>query len=298
MGWRWERRRDGSQRRGLERTIGAPPEGGGALLKAAPEPLRIVLAGATGRMGEAVARLALAEPGLALAGLLVRKDDPAVGSTPYVGGPRITSEPSELLGPGTVLIEFTTAESTAGLARAAAAAGAALVSGTTGLGADAESALDRAAAVVAVVHAPNMSRGVALLDQLATEAAQALADFDIEIEERHHRHKLDAPSGTALALARTLAQARGLAAAAIRHGRGGKGARSGDEITVHALRGGDWVGEHTLLFAGPGETIELRHRAESRTAFAAGALAAARFAALAPPGRYGIREVLAAARRG
>jgi 4-hydroxy-tetrahydrodipicolinate reductase len=196
-----------------------------------------------------------------------------------------------------VLIEFTTAESTADLARAAAAAGAGFVSGTTGLGPEAEAALDRAAERVAVVHAPNMSRGVALLDRLAAEAARALADFDIEVEERHHRHKLDAPSGTALALVRTLARARGLTDQNIRQGRSGRGARGGQEIAVHALRGGDWVGEHTLLFAGPGETIELRHRAESRTAFAAGALAAARFAATAAPGRYGMGEVLAAAPR-
>ena len=208
--------------------------------------------------------------------------------------PPLTHDLSRLA-PGMVLIEFTTAEAVAGLARAAALAGVALVSGTTALTAEAEAALARAAEQVPVVHAPNMSRGVALLAELAARAARVLADYDLEIEERHHRHKLDAPSGTALALARTLAEVRGLEPQAVRDGRSGRGARKEGEIAIHALRGGDWVGEHTIFLAGPGETIELRHRAESRVAFAAGAVAAARFAAGARPGRYGIRDVLQAA---
>jgi len=263
-------------------------------LTRSPGPLRIVIAGAAGRMGEAVARRVLAEPGLELAGLLTKSADPALGTAPYAGGPPLTSELT-LLASGMVLIEFTTAESVAGLARAAVAAGTPLVSGTTALTAEAESELIRAAEKVAVVHAPNMSRGVALLAELAAHAARVLGDFDLEIAEKHHRHKLDAPSGTALALARTLAEARGLGPQSLREGRSGRGARREGEIAIHALRGGDWVGEHTIYLAGPGETIELRHRAESRVAFAAGAVAAARFAAQARPGRYGIRDVLAAA---
>lgn len=261
---------------------------------ARPGPLRIVIAGASGRMGEAVARRVLQEPGLELAGLLTRNRDLALGTTPYAGGPPFTSDLS-LLAPGMVLIEFTTADAVAGLARAAAAAGTALVSGTTALTAEAEEELARAAEQVAVVHAPNMSRGVALLAELAAHAARVLADFDLEIEERHHRHKPDAPSGTALALARTLAEVRGLESQDLRAGRSGRGPRTDREIAIHALRGGDWVGEHTIFLAGPGETIELRHRAESRIAFASGAVAAARFVAGAPPGRYGIRDVLQAA---
>ena len=257
-------------------------------------PLRIVIAGAAGRMGEAVARRVLQEPGLELAGLVTRNGDRALGTTPYAGGPRLSSDLS-VLAPGMVLIEFTTAESVAGLARAAARAGTALVSGPTALTAEAEEELTRAAEKVAVVHAPNMSRGVALLAELAARAARVLGDFDLEIAEKHHRNKLDAPSGTALALARTLAEVRGLDAADLRDGRSGRGARKEREIAIHALRGGDWVGEHTIYLAGPGETVELRHRAESRVAFAAGAVAAARFAAGARPGRYGIRDVLQAA---
>jgi 4-hydroxy-tetrahydrodipicolinate reductase len=247
-------------------------------------------------MGELVTRAVLADGRFALVGLLTRADDPALGETPFPGGPRLASDPVAVLARGQVLIEFTTAEATAGLARAAAGAGAALVSGTTGLGADADAALAAAARAVAVVHAPNMSRGVALLAELAARAAMALPDFDVEIEERHHRLKADAPSGTALALARVVARARGVGEEAYRHGRAGRGVRSPEEIGLHALRGGDWVGEHTIFLAGAGETIELRHRAESRTAFVSGALAAAAFAAGAPPGRYGMAEVLAGAR--
>lgn len=254
--------------------------------------IEIVVAGATGRMGEAVARAVLADPGFRLAGLLERPGAPAVGSSPYDGGPRVGDDPARVLAQGRVLIEFTTPEGTGTLARAAAAARAPLVSGTTGLGPDAEEALNAAAERIAVVHAPNLSRGVALLTELATRAAQALPDFELEIEERHHRGKVDAPSGTALAIARALARARGLGAGAYRHGREGRGVRRPDEIGIHALRGGDWVGEHTIILAGAGETLELRHRAESRSAFVRGALAAARFAAAAAPGRYGMAEVL------
>ncbi len=261
----------------------------------AAAPIPVVVAGAGGRMGELVTRAVCADPRFALAGLLTRADDPALGTTPFPGGPRFETDPARLLARGQVMIEFTTAEATAALARAAAGAGVALVSGTTALGADAEGALEAASRLVAVVHSPNMSRGVALLADLAARAAAALPDFDLEIEERHHRLKADAPSGTALALARVLAAARGAGEEAYRHGRSGRGLRTREEIGIHALRGGDWVGEHTIYLAGPGETIELRHRAETRTAFVSGALAAAAFAAAAPPGRYGMAEVLRAA---
>ncbi len=218
--------------------------------------LRIAVAGATGRMGEAVARQVLADPGLELAALLVRAGDPALGTTPLSGGPRVTADPAAVLRRGMVLIEFTSPEAILALAPAAAAAGAALVSGTTALGQAEEAALTEAARSIAVVHAPNMSRGIALLTELAARAAESLIDFDLEIEERHHRHKEDAPSGTALALARAVAAARDLGPDAYRHGRRGRGARTAGEVGIHALRGGDWVGEHTILLAGPGETIE------------------------------------------
>jgi 4-hydroxy-tetrahydrodipicolinate reductase len=255
----------------------------------------VVVAGAVGRMGEAVSSAVLADPGLELSGLIVLPDDPAAGTRPYPGGPEAGSDLAAVLDRGQVLIEFTTPEATTALARAAANAGCALVSGTTGLGEEAQDAMAAAARTVAVVHAPNMSRGVTLLSELATRAATVLGDFELEIEERHHSRKVDAPSGTALALASALASARGLGPDALRQGRSGRGLRTQEEIGIHALRGGDWIGEHTIFLAGPGETIELRHRAESRSAFVSGALAAARFAAEAPPGRYGMAEVLAAA---
>ncbi len=254
--------------------------------------INVVIAGATGRMGEPVARAVMADDRFALAGILVHADDPARGSSPLPGGPAAMVDPDLVLERGQVLIEFTTPEATAGLARAAASAGAAIVSGTTGLGNEAESALAAAARTVAVVHAPNMSRGIALLTALAVRAVSNLADFDLEIEERHHRGKADAPSGTALALARALAGARGTGPEVYRHGRSGRGQRTPKEIGLHALRGGDWVGEHAIILAGPGETIELRHRAESRMAFVRGALAAAAFAAGATPGLYSMVDVL------
>jgi 4-hydroxy-tetrahydrodipicolinate reductase len=199
----------------------------------AEAPIDLVVAGAAGRMGEAVARSVLAGSVFRLVGLLEDPENPAVA----------------------------------------------------------------AAKVVAVVHAPNLSRGVALLTELAIRAARTLPDFEIEIEERHHRDKMDSPSGTALSLAAALAGARGLGPEAYRHGREGRGRRAPDEIGIHALRGGDWVGEHTIVLAGGGETVELRHRAESRAAFVRGALAAARFVATAPPGRYGMPDVLDRAAR-
>lgn len=254
--------------------------------------IEVVVAGALGRMGEAVARATLADPAFRLVGLLERSDSPALGTAPLNGGPEVVEDPGQVLARGRVLIEFTTPEGTTVLARAAAAAGSPLVSGTTGLDRTAEEALTAAAARVAVVHAPNLSQGIALLTELAVRAASALPDFALEIEERHHQGKADAPSGTALAVADALAAARGLGAQVFKHGRHGRGVRPREEIGIHALRGGDWVGEHTVILAGAGETLEIRHRAESRSAFVRGALAAARFAARAAPGRYGMAEVL------
>jgi 4-hydroxy-tetrahydrodipicolinate reductase len=151
-----------------------------------------------------------------------------------------------------------------------------------------------AAATVPVVRAANFSLGVAALRRALHAALEALpASFDVEIIERHHRLKRDSPSGTALRLARDVAAQRG-GPEAMRHGReGAVGPRPAGEIGVHAVRGGDLVGDHTVLLAGPGEWLELRHVAQDRRAFAEGALAAARFVARARPGLYTLEEVLA-----
>jgi 4-hydroxy-tetrahydrodipicolinate reductase len=194
------------------------------------------------------------------------------------------------------VIEFALPGGTVENAHTAVEAGCAMVIGTTGLGASQRKALgDLARAGGRIVCAPNMSVGVNLLFHLSDRVASALGDdFDIEVVEMHHNEKRDAPSGTAMHLAEILAQARGLhCGEACRHGRyGNVGARSRQEIGVHALRGGDVVGDHTVIFAGAGERIELTHKASSRETFASGALRAARFLVHAKPGLYDMQDVL------
>jgi 4-hydroxy-tetrahydrodipicolinate reductase len=171
----------------------------------------------------------------------------------------------------------------------------AFVSGTTGLSAEHFKALEAAAETIPVLHAPNMSLGVNVLAELVRKCAAALPDsYDIEIVEMHHRRKVDAPSGTALALLDAAGKGSGRdPASAARHGRSGNtGERSRGEIGMHALRGGDVVGDHTVIFAGDGERIELTHKASSRDTFAAGALKAAEWLAGKPAGRYTVAQVL------
>jgi 4-hydroxy-tetrahydrodipicolinate reductase len=169
------------------------------------------------------------------------------------------------------------------------------VVGTTGLKPEHEAALDEAAAKVAVVQAANMSVGVNLMLGLARQVAAILDDgFDIEIVEMHHRHKVDAPSGTALALGKAAAAGRGVALddVAVRARDGMIGPRPKGQIGFATLRGGDVVGEHTVVFAGEGERIELTHKASSRAIFARGAVRAALWTQGRPPGRYSMRDVL------
>jgi 4-hydroxy-tetrahydrodipicolinate reductase len=174
-----------------------------------------------------------------------------------------------------------------------AARGAPLVTGTTGLGGPHAAALQAASARVAVLQAANFSLGVLALQRALRAALRALPPtWDVEIVERHHRQKADSPSGTALVLAEEVKAARGTASATLRHGREGRvGPRPAGEVGMHAVRGGTWVGDHTVLMAGEGEWLELRHVAQDRAAFAAGALAAARFVAQAPPGRYTLEHL-------
>jgi 4-hydroxy-tetrahydrodipicolinate reductase len=172
----------------------------------------------------------------------------------------------------------------------------ALVVGTTGLDVAAREALERAARVVPVVASPNMSVGVNVLLALLRQAAEMLGQgYDFEIFEMHHRGKVDAPSGTALRMAEVVAEARGLELGqAARHGRSGAlGPRGAAEIGIHAARGGDVVGDHLAVFAGPGERVELIHRAHGRDTFARGAVRAALWTAGRAPGLYGMGEVLA-----
>jgi 4-hydroxy-tetrahydrodipicolinate reductase len=239
--------------------------------------LKVAVAGAGGRMGARVAHAVEAA------------DDLALVATPPRGALDGDWNGAQ------ALAEFTAPEATARLADLAAERGVGLVVGTTGLDATAVAAVDRAAARVPVLVAPNLSLGVAALEAALKAALAALPGYDVEIVERHHGGKVDAPSGTALALARTVTAARGWPfPGALRKGRDGKvGERPRAEVGIHSLRGGAWIGEHTVVLTGPFETLELTHEAHDRAAFAGGALLALRFVAHASPGRYGLADALA-----
>lgn len=257
---------------------------------------KIAVVGAAGRMGRAIVRLAR-EGDLSV----VFAVDPGaagrdVGDLAGVGalGTAASASFDGLAASGAqVVIELASPDATVLAARAAASAKIALVSGTTGLHEAAASALDEAARVVPVLWEPNMSVGVHVLSALVRRAVEALGPgYDIEIVEAHHGKKADAPSGTATRLAEVAKQARG-ADAHLVHGREGRpGARKPQEIGVHAVRGGDVIGDHTVMLLGQGERLELGHRATSRDLFAAGALRAAAAIHTRAPGRYTMTDVL------
>jgi len=260
--------------------------------------IRAGINGACGRMGSRLVALVSQQDDMQLAAALEYAGHPALGRDVGAanGGPELgvelTAEPPDGLD---VLIDFSTPDSTVARAAQCAAAGTALVSGTTGLTAQQKRALEEAAERIAVLTAPNMSLGVNLCFKIAPRMAAALGDgYDVEIVEFHHRFKKDAPSGTALKLAEEIARALGRDThECLRHGRrGATGERTRTEIGMHAVRGGDVVGDHTVIFAAEGERIELVHRAGSRDTFCRGALAAARFIVGKAPGLYGMGDVL------
>ena len=252
--------------------------------------IRVVLVGAAGRMGRAVEAAAAGASDLAIhARVDLRANLPADGGV-------WTDDVLSVTCPGDVVVDFSAPAGARAAASACAARGAALVSGSTGLGPDDEALLGEASRRVAVLRASNFSLGIAAL-RVALRAALAAVpgDWDVEIVERHHRLKKDSPSGTALALAAEVRAARGLPVESLRHGRQGQvGERPAAEVGMHAVRGGTWVGDHQVLLAGGGEWLELRHVAQDRAAFAHGALAAVRFVATAGPGAYTLEDVLRA----
>lgn len=259
--------------------------------------MRLALVGATGRMGLALARLSAGE-GASLVGAMVSSRSPSLGRDlgELAGLGPIGVEVSADLASGLlgadVVIDFSSSEALKALLPLAARAGVAVVSGTTRLDAACERLLDEAARAVPVLWAPNTSIGVHVLAELAAHAVRKLGPgFDVEIVETHHRAKLDAPSGTAQRLAAAVAEAR----AGLEHvtGREGYiGPRKDEELGIFAVRGGDVIGDHTVHLLGPGERLELTHRATSRDLFARGALRAARFVLGKPAGRYGMGDVL------
>jgi 4-hydroxy-tetrahydrodipicolinate reductase len=196
---------------------------------------------------------------------------------------------------GEVVIDFSHAAATDDVCSAAAGAGKPLVIGTTGHSPDEKAAIDRAATSIPIVLAPNFSVGVNALFWLTRKASELLGDgFDVEIVEMHHRFKKDAPSGTAKRLADVVCESRGLDYQNhVAHGRvGDVGERTTRQIGMHAVRGGDVVGDHTVIFAAAGERVELTHKASSRETFAIGALRAARWIVGKPPGLYSMEDVL------
>lgn len=263
--------------------------------------IRIGILGCTGRMGQAVVHAVSENPDAMVAGGTGRPGSPLIGAdVGWTAGLEpidlaITDDPASLFEKADVVIDFTLPEGARRHAALAASAGRPYVVGTTGFGADGEKAIREAAAKAPVVQAANFSLGVNLLLSLVKQAAGALDEnFDIEILEMHHRHKVDAPSGTALALGRAAAEGRDIDfdAKTERARDGATGPRAVGTIGFGALRGGDVAGEHSVIFAGPQERVELTHKATDRMIFARGAVKAALWAAKQPPGLYGMGDVL------
>ena len=263
--------------------------------------LKIAVAGAAGRMGRTLARIVHETDGVALVGGLEAEGSAHVGEDmgllSGLGeiGVGISDDPLDLLRHVDAVLDFTTPAATLTLAEVAAQTRIVHVIGTTGFTADDEARIRAAARHARIVKSGNMSLGVNLLAALVRQAARALGEeFDIEIVEMHHRHKVDAPSGTALLLGRAAAQGRGvdLAESAVRVRDGHTGPRQEGAIGFASLRGGSVVGDHIAILAGEGERIELTHRAESREIFVRGALRAALWAFDKKPGLYDMSDVL------
>ena len=260
---------------------------------------RVAIHGAAGRMGRNLVAACLDDPALELTAALVRPGGDAVGTDAgaLAGRPAVGVEVSDRVDPGAfdVAVDFTRPEASLALVEACRDAGRPLVIGTTGFSAEQRAAMGAAAREVAVVLAPNTGIGVNVAFGLVASAARALGDdYDVEVIEAHHRHKVDAPSGTALRLgeaaARALGRDLGECGVYARHGHTGE--RAPGTIGFSTVRGGEIVGEHTVLFAGSGERIEITHRAASREVFARGAMRAAAWLAGRDPGLYDMQDVL------
>jgi 4-hydroxy-tetrahydrodipicolinate reductase len=265
--------------------------------------LRLAIAGAGGRMGRQVLSAALAaDPAVAVHAGFVRPGSPFAGTDlgTLAGGNPLgvaatpADQAADALPGANVLIDFSRAGATAAFAEVAAARGIPFLTGTSGLSDEQLAAVRSFATSIPVLIAPNTSLGLTALMCLLPELVRILgADYDLEIIETHHRHKADAPSGTALAIGAALAAARDQTLADhARYGREGIAPRVPGEIGIHAIRAGAATGEHRIILASEGEQIEVLHRAMSRQTYAAGALRAARWLAEQPPGLYGMGDVL------
>ena len=263
-------------------------------------PLQIAVAGATGRMGQMLVEAVSAAPDLQLSGALDRADSPAIGleAAAFAGqltGTRITADLRLGLTGANVLIDFTRPEGTLAHLQICRQLGVNAVIGTTGFSEAQKAEIAVIAQDIAIVMAPNMSVGVNVTLKLLEMAAKALSTgYDIEIIEAHHRHKVDAPSGTALKMGEVIADALGrdLKDCAVYAREGVTGERDPSSIGFATIRGGDIVGDHTVLFAGTGERIEITHKSSSRATYAQGSLRAARFLAGQRQGLFDMFDVL------
>ena len=263
--------------------------------------MRLVVAGAGGRMGRTLVKAIAEAKGFALSGALEDARSPLIGwdsgtlSGLPENGVKLVGDAGPLLEQADGIVDFTAPAATVAFAALAAKAGKVHIIGTTGLSAADEAKIKDAAKTAVIVKSGNMSLGVNLLAALTRRVAKTLDDsFDIEILEMHHNQKVDAPSGTALMLGRAAAAGRGidLDKHAVRSRDGHTGVRKPGDIGFAALRGGSVVGEHTVIFAGPAERVELVHKAEDRMIFARGALHAALWARAQKPGLYSMADVL------
>jgi 4-hydroxy-tetrahydrodipicolinate reductase len=263
--------------------------------------MKVAVSGAAGRMGKRIIALAHEHADLEVSGALERPGAPTVGNDAgevagigHIGVP-ISDDISQVIGNCDVLIDFSAPASSVEHVKVAAAAQKAVVVGTTGFSEDQRKEIDQAANLTRCVVAPNMSMGVNLLFNLVDRVARVLgSNYDVEIIEAHHNMKKDAPSGTADKLARIIASAldRDLSEAGVYGRKGLIGERTSKEIGIMSVRGGDIVGEHTVMFVTGGERIELIHRAHSRDALARGAVQAALWVADKPAGLYDMQDVL------
>jgi 4-hydroxy-tetrahydrodipicolinate reductase len=263
--------------------------------------MRLIVAGAAGRMGRTLIKAIAETQGVTLAGAVEGPRSPCIGQDSGLlagigeNGVAIGADLKALADKADALIDFTTPQATVALAALAAQAGLVHVIGTTGLSEADDAKLAEAAKAAVIVKSGNMSLGINLLAALAKRVARALDEqFDIEILEMHHNKKVDAPSGTALLLGRAAADGRKVALGdkSVRVRDGQTGARKAGDIGFATLRGGTVVGDHSVIFAGPGERLELSHKAEDRMIFARGALRAALWARGKKPGIYSMVDVL------
>jgi 4-hydroxy-tetrahydrodipicolinate reductase len=257
--------------------------------------MKIAIAGGNGRMGQALIKAAMADKRFALCAVSARSKEALKGLPATYGGSKIifTENPDELAAKADAVIDFTSPEATLSVAKAVAKRGGIHIIGTTGFTAAQQKEIKKYARESRIVQSGNFSLGVNLLENLVEQAAKILGDeYDIEISEMHHKHKKDAPSGTALMLGKAVARGR-----AVDFDKKKKLDRDGErkrgDIGFSVVRGGDVVGIHSVLFAGPGEVIEIKHQAFNRDIYAGGALRAAFWAQDQAPGLYSMRDVLA-----